>query len=283
MTLRYILFGVNLCHCHLSLSCLVFQPFHTPVTCMFEVINDLFTLAPSGILNVLILLDLSAAFHTVCRSNLWTELCRHHTGLDYFFICQTVHISSLRLAPALQSPLLHKRGSSRLSSWSTDFFVIYIRPLRYVRVWLVYWKLTNIFIQFSRRKYFLLDKNEHTLKRNPCNPWDWWHVYFSLCKPISVILHSKNLHLFISGTLQSSVCCTLLLHPSSLSLSLAAWITIIQWYQSLKILALHFSPCTQLLKFHLTTFIISRRKKKHIRICLVSYRAFNLTHRDVPP
>lgn len=60
------------------------QPFQTLETAVFKVINDLFTSAPSGILDILCLLDLNAAFHTVCHSNPWTELCRHHTGLDYF-------------------------------------------------------------------------------------------------------------------------------------------------------------------------------------------------------
>lgn len=92
-------------------------------------------------------------------------------------------------------------GSSRLSSWSTDFD-IYVLPLRYVWIWLVYWKLKPGDKHFHSGQqteilhliYIYTHKFIH---------WDWWRLSSlscSYCKPILVILHSKknlqNLHLW---------------------------------------------------------------------------------------
>lgn len=142
------------------------QPFHSPETAMLKVINDLFTSAPCGILSILVLLDLSAAFRTMCHSNPWTELRRHHAGSDYL-IWQTVHISSLCLAP-----LLHK--GSVLGPVILSF--IY-SSLTYVCLWDVYWKFR------SGWQTFLSSSTDWAYapwikKKTLCNPWDWWHAYF---------------------------------------------------------------------------------------------------------
>lgn len=127
-------------------------PFHTPETAMFKIINDLFTSAPSGILNILILLDLSTAFHTVCHSNLWTELCRHHTGLDYFLSDRlyTFHHSVWLQLYNLHCYIRGILKAQFLVHWFCHLYTLSQICLTLACLLEIKTRMTNIFIQFKR-------------------------------------------------------------------------------------------------------------------------------------
>uniref|UniRef100_A0A672YNT6 Reverse transcriptase domain-containing protein n=1 Tax=Sphaeramia orbicularis TaxID=375764 RepID=A0A672YNT6_9TELE len=80
-------------HSHLSHNHLYeqfqsgFRPLHSTETALIKITNDLLTAADSGLLTILILLDLSSTFDSICHNILLNRLSSigfTHTSLDWF-------------------------------------------------------------------------------------------------------------------------------------------------------------------------------------------------------
>ncbi|XP_024910450.1 uncharacterized protein LOC112486878 [Cynoglossus semilaevis] len=101
-------------HSHLSHNNLYeqfqsgFRPLHSTETALTKITNDLLMASDSGLLTILILLDLSAAFDTICHTTLLSRLTSigiSHTPLDWFtsYLSGRTHFVQLR---SLKSPPL---------------------------------------------------------------------------------------------------------------------------------------------------------------------------------
>uniref|UniRef100_A0A3B1JSL1 Reverse transcriptase domain-containing protein n=1 Tax=Astyanax mexicanus TaxID=7994 RepID=A0A3B1JSL1_ASTMX len=109
-----------------------FRPFHSTETALVKVINDLLVAADAGALNILLLLDLSAAFDTINHSILLSRLCELGivgTALDWFSSYLTDRKQFISLAGYSSHTSVIKHGVPQGSVLGPLLFIIYILPL----------------------------------------------------------------------------------------------------------------------------------------------------------
>ena len=111
---------------------LVSAHFTAPRLSFLKVVNDLLTSADSGALNILLLLDLSAAFGTVNHSILLKRLCQQGvegTALDWLtsYLTDRKQLFSLSGHTSTLSPVT--QGVPQGSFLSPLLFICYLFPL----------------------------------------------------------------------------------------------------------------------------------------------------------
>ncbi|XP_029923297.1 uncharacterized protein LOC115370421 [Myripristis murdjan] len=125
-------------HSHLSHNNLYeqfqsgFRPLHSTETALIKITNDLLMAADSGLLTILILLDLSAAFDTICHTTLLNRLSSigiTHTPLHWFTSYLSGRTQFIQLKSLKSIPSSVTSGVPQGSVLGPLLFIIYLLPL----------------------------------------------------------------------------------------------------------------------------------------------------------